>query len=170
MRLAPSIKSILTVAAMIGWLAPATTSQAADDNLINHIEVFRSELNTGKTEVYTRYLQFTEAESKVFWPIYREYEVELSALGDRRVELTRQFVEAHNAATLDEDLAKDVSKKHFKLEQDRLKLLKKYHGKISKQLSTIRAVQFVQIERQIKLVLDLVISADMPLAGTAPAL
>ena len=160
-------RTVLSLA-LTGFLASSATCLAAGDNVLNYIEILRSDLKTGKTEVYTRFLNLSEAESKVFWPIYREYEVEHSALGDRRVELTRQFVTAHNTESLDEETAKDVSKKFFKLEQDQLKLLKKYHGKLSKQLSTIRAVQFVQIERQIELVVDLVISSDMPLAGSAP--
>ena len=49
------------------------------------IEQLRSDLRAEKVAVLTESMELEEAESEKFWPIYREYELELSKLGDRRL-------------------------------------------------------------------------------------
>jgi len=44
-------------------------------------------------------------------------------------------------------------------------LLEKYHRKIKKTLSPIQAGQFLQIENQIGIFVDMTIAAEMPLVG-----
>ena len=37
-----------------------------------------------KVAIITEVMGFTEAEDAAFWPIYREYDVEMARLGDER--------------------------------------------------------------------------------------
>jgi hypothetical protein len=49
--------------------------------------------------------------------------------------------------------------------QDRLSLWKKYQKKISKAVSPMRAAQFLQVEHQMALFIDLSIASEMPVLG-----
>jgi hypothetical protein len=47
-----------------------------------------------------------------------------------------------------------------------LDLLEKYHAKIEKALTSVQAGQFLQIDNQLGLFIDVVIASEMPTVGT----
>jgi hypothetical protein len=48
----------------------------------------------------------------------------------------------------------------------RLDLLEKYHAKIEKALTPVQAGQFLQIENQLALFIDITIASEMPMVGS----
>jgi hypothetical protein len=48
---------------------------------------------------------------------------------------------------------------------DRLALWKKYHQRISRAVSPVRGAQFLQVEHQMALFVDLNIASEMPVIG-----
>ena len=50
-----------------------------------------------------------------------------------------------------------------------ISVFKKYHRKISKAVSTIRAAQFLQVENQMARFVDMSIASEMPASGPAHA-
>src|SRR4051812_29676770 len=64
------------------------------DPVYSYVDEVRSELSDGKAELINRVMRLSKDEGIIFWPIYNEYEDELFALGDQRVELLRKFVKA----------------------------------------------------------------------------
>src|SRR5688500_18967224 len=72
---------------------PALSPQARqNDPVYAYVDTVRNELSDGKVQIINRVMRLSSDESKVFWPIYRDYEEELFDLGDQRVELSRNFV------------------------------------------------------------------------------
>ena len=59
-----------------------------------------------------------------------------------------------------------MAKRWFKGQRARLDLLERYHRKIEQSLSSVKAGQFLQIENQIGLFIDITIAAEMPLVGS----
>ena len=127
-----------------------------------YVELLRSDLKAEKTAVLTDALALTDAEGKTFWPIYREYDTELSKWGDARYELLKQYAKAYDMGTVSDAIADDLAHRWFKLQRERLDLLDKYHKRISKAVSPMRAAQFVQAENQIGLLIDLNIASEVP--------
>jgi hypothetical protein len=153
---------------LLGGSSFAETAKPAPmDNTRAYIEVLRSDFNADKVALYNRVLQLTEPEAKKFWPIYRGYEHELMALSDQRLELIRDFFTRQDAGKLTDDAATDIANRWLKTVQARLDLWKKYHQKISKAVSPTRAAQFLQLENQIALFIDIAIASEMP--AIAPA-
>ena len=60
-------------------------------NLRAYTELLRSDVRTQKVAILTEVVGFTEAEDKAFWPIYREYDVEMSKLGDERIAVIAEY-------------------------------------------------------------------------------
>ena len=58
-----------------------------------------------------------------------------------------------------------ISKRWFKSQRARLDLLENYHGKIEKALTSVQAGQFLQIENQLGLFIDVAIASEMPTVG-----
>jgi hypothetical protein len=134
--------------------------------LESYVEVLRAELRSGKVRILTAILDLDEQQAEVFWPIYHRYEVELFALGDRHVDLVKKFVDAHDGDRLDGKAAGEIAAAWFALQQERLSLLEKYHGILSKKLAGRSAAGFVQIENRMGTLVDLMIASGLPLIRT----
>ena len=65
-------------------------------------------------------------------------------------------------STKNED-AKRLVGAWFQLQEDHLKLKKKYFGRVEKTLSTTIAARFIQVEHQIQLVAELGLASETPL-------
>jgi hypothetical protein len=61
--------------------------------------------------------------------------------------------------------SKDLADRWLQNSRDRLDLWKKYHERISEALSPIRAGQFLQVENQMALFVDINIASEMPVVG-----
>jgi len=144
---------------------PAPAPAAQPDNLYAALEVFRSDLNTSKVRTLNQAMRLTAPEAAKFWPIYRRYEAELTALGDERIALIRKFVALHARNTLTDNDAETLADRWLATLQDRLDLWKKYHKEIGTAVSPVRAAQFLQVEHQIALLIDINIAAEMPDVG-----
>jgi hypothetical protein len=58
-----------------------------------------------------------------------------------------------------------MAKRWFKGQRARLDLIERYHRKIEKALSPIQAGQYLQIENQLGIFIDMTIASEMPLVG-----
>jgi hypothetical protein len=143
--------------AAVGLGLPALAQEAPE----KYLELLRSDLRTEKVEIVTEALQLSEADAAAFWPIYRQYETELSALGDRRIALIKQFADAWGAVT--DEAASGFADDWFAIQKDRLKLREKYFGRIEKATSSKIAARFTQVENTLGMLLDLQIAAELPL-------
>jgi len=153
---------LMVALSLAGQAAPAPQ---ASDNIQNYLQLLRSDFNSAKVEIINRIMELSEADAKKFWPIYREYENELGKQAINRAELIAQFVQSHKDGTFDNAQAKTISRQWFKAQRARLDLLEKYHRKIEKTLTSLQAGQFLQIENQLTLFVDITIAAEMPLVG-----
>jgi len=126
-----------------------------------YIELLKSDLRTVKVAIITETMGLTDEESSAFWPVHREYELELSEIIDDRIELIKDYIQNYDDLT--EEKAREIAKRVFALEKRRTKLKKKYFKRVEKALSAIIAAKFIQIESQINLVADLQINSELPL-------
>jgi hypothetical protein len=145
-----------------GTLWADAPGRTAVDDTRAYFEVMRSQFNANKVAVYNDVLKLTAAEADKFWPIYRDYERELSALADKKLELVRDFFMRQDAGKLTNEDAAVLSEKWLQNAQARLDLWKKYHKKISRAVSPTRAAQFLQMEHQIALFIDIGVASEMP--------
>ena len=159
------ILALLGMAVLLALPSIAAPVAKVDDNIYNYLQLLRSDFNSAKVDIVNRIMKLSAEDAKRFWPIYREYETELGKQAISRAELIAEFVESHKDGTFDNAKARDMAKHWFKGQRARLDLLEKYHGRIEKNLSSIQAGQFLQIENQIGIFIDMTIAAEMPLVG-----
>ena len=160
------ITAALVLATLLCLGYPATQAAAPSDNFYNYLQVLRSEFNSAKVELINGIMKLPAEDAKKFWAIYREYENELGKLATSRAELVAEFVQGHADGSFDDTKAKDVAKRWFKSQRDRLDLLERYHGRIERALSPLQAGRFLQIENQIGLFIDVAIASEMPAVGS----
>ncbi len=142
-------------------LAFFCVTQAAYGQSAAYLELLRSDVRTNKVQLITESMQFTDEESTIFWPVYREYEFELTKLTDTRIAMIRDF--AANYESLSDEKAKELAEGVFDLEQQRTQLQKKYFDKLDDILPTTTVARFFQVERHMNLLIDTQIAAQVPL-------
>src|SRR5262249_23571700 len=101
------------------------------------------------------------AEDAKFWPIYREYDVELAAINDDRMKLIGDYSKSY--ATLSDADADRIARAALDVEGRRQSLRGKYYDRVKTALSANQAARFLQIENQIQLIIDLQIAASLPI-------
>jgi len=130
-------------------------------NLSAYAELLRSDVRAEKVAILTELMELSESEDKVFWPLYREYDSEMAKLGDERVALIGEY--ASNYGKLTDAIADSIAKKALDLESRRQATKAKYFERIKAALSPKTALRFLQIEHQLNLIIDLQISAALPI-------
>jgi len=148
--------------------APATPAQTAkapstdprEVNLRAYVELLRSDVRSQKVAIFTEMMGFTEAEDAAFWPIYRLYDVELSAINDDRVKLIGDYTK--NYAALTNESADRIARGALDLEGRRHALKLKYYDRVKAALSAKQAARFLQIENQLLMLIDLQIASALP--------
>ena len=141
---------------------PLPPAEAREQNLRAYVELLRSDIRTHKVALITQMMQFTEQEDTAFWPLYREYELELSRINDERI----RGIEA-DAATYDKLTAKsadDLMTTALDLESRRVALEQRFYAKLKGALSPKTAAKALHVERQILLLMDLQIAAWLPVS------
>lgn len=154
------LKRVLLAGVLV--LAVAAGSAQAQEA---YVELMRQDIKTQKVAIITAVMDFTDEEAKIFWPIYREYDLELSTLNDQHLEQIKSYAGVYNKLT--DENAQKMGDNWFKLQDNYMKLKKKYFKKVAKALTPVHAARFTQIENQIDLVLDLQVAANLPLMEKA---
>jgi hypothetical protein len=146
-----------------GAQSPQITERETNSlNLSAYAELLRSDVRAQKVAIITEVMGFTEAEDAAFWPIYREYDLEMAKLGDERVALIDEYVRSYSQMT--DATAEKLGSKALDLEARRQAVKAKYHDRVKKALSPQTALRFLQVEHQLLLIIDLQIAAALPIA------
>jgi len=126
-----------------------------------YIELLRSDMKTQKKFLVSQTMKFSEEDASVFWPIYKEYEIELDKLGDKRIANIRDF--ANNYEKMTNQIADKIIDQAFNYQKERLELKRNMYDKLKNKFNSSTAAKFIQLETQIELLIDLRISAELPL-------
>jgi len=106
-------------------------------------------------------MQFTEAEAKVFWPVYEGYQKEQAKLYERAKNLVGNY--AKNYETMTDKMAKKLLDDFMSIESDRLKLKKEYLPKFRKVLSEKKVARYYQLENKIDAIVNYEVAKVIPL-------
>jgi hypothetical protein len=141
---------------------PGGDPQTTTLNLSAYAELLRSDIRAQKVAILTEVMGFTDAENAAFWPIYRDYDAEMSKLGDERVALIEEYARGYDDMT--DARADALATKALDLEARRQAAKARCYDRVKKALSPKTALRFLQVEHQLLLLIDLQISAALPIA------
>jgi hypothetical protein len=144
-----------------GAASSQSTAETRDLNLRAYVELLRADVRGQKAAILTEMMGFTEAEDKAFWPIYREYEMEMAKLNDERLAGIKEYAEHFEQVS--DTLADKLVKKALDLESRRTALKGKYYDRFKSALSPKTAARFVQVESQLLMLIDLQIASSLPI-------
>jgi hypothetical protein len=138
-----------------------TTKPSDQDlNIRAYIELLRSDVRSQATNIVQEVMKLSDEDGEKFWPIYREYELELSKQGDRKLALIKEYTQKYDSMT--DEIADKLVRGTFELEQARQELKKRYYERIKQALSAKLAARFLQVNNQILMLVDLQIASSLP--------
>jgi len=157
---------LLTGGAAVHVQSPSTTlatpKETKELNLTAYAELLRSDLRTQKVAIITQIVGFTDAEDKAFWPIYRQYDAEMSKLGDERISLISDYAKTYGSLT--DEAADKLARGALDLQAKRQAVSAKYYDQIAKAIPPRTALRAWQVEQQLQLLIDLQIASALPIA------
>ena len=142
---------------------PATDAQKK--NIQQYIELLRANVRQEKSQIMGAVMQLDASEAAKFWPIYEEYDGELTTLNDLRSENIQDYARSYTQMT--DEKAEELIKRALDYQKQRSELLGKYFERVKQSLGAITAARFLQIENQLLLIIDLQIASSLPIVGEA---
>ena len=146
--------SAIAVMSLVG--AGSLAAQTRSD-----IEVLRQELRTDRQAVIAKNMKMTEAQATAFWPVYREYQAEMTKLGDKYIKLLEVYGKSYDA--MKDPAAETLIKDFLDLKQSKVKLQQDYVGKFKKVVPASVVARYYQIENKIDAIINLELAAGIPL-------
>ena len=154
-------RSTIGLTALLVSLAAVPCMAQGTGNVHDEIELTRQEVRANRQDIIRRLLDLTEQQSQAFWPIYREYDLEMAKVGDERVAMIGEY--AANYSKLTDAVAEKLAAKAIELESRRQAVKAKCYERLKTVMSPRTALRFLQVEHQLQLVIDLQIAASLPI-------
>ncbi len=125
------------------------------------VEVKRSIIQTERKMIVSANMPMSEEESAAFWPVYNEFQDAMRKLNDRRTNLILDLISEFD--DLSGERAQDMVKEALDIEEQRIKLQRKYLGKFNKVLPPKKVARFFQIENRLNARISDDLLSRMPL-------
>jgi hypothetical protein len=138
--------------------APAGTSK---QNVNEDIKLLRRDVRREKEKIMGAAMALDDAQSKKFWPIYRDYNRELTKLNDVRLGNITAYAQNYNNMT--DNKADELVNGAIAYHKKRIDLLANTYDKVRSALGAPLAARFVQVESTLNNLIDLQIQSNLPL-------
>ena len=139
---------------------PPSAEQNREANIKEYVDLLRKDIKKEKVGILTEMMDLSPEDASKFWPVYNEYDKELTKLADERIMFLRMYGE--NYDTLTDEKVTQIANGLLDVQARRNALEKKYFQRMSGSLNPKLAARFLQVEHQMLLILDLQISASLP--------
>jgi hypothetical protein len=149
----------MVAAIMIFVISPAVSQDKPADNM----QILRDKLKVDKKLLVAANMELTESEAKGFWPVYEEYQKELTANNQRIGKLIESYAAEYRAKTLTDEKAKTLVDEMVAIEQADGGLQASYVPKLSNVLPAKKVARYLQIESKIRAALKYDLAANIPL-------
>ena len=117
---------VVVVAVLLAWGLPA----AGQDNM----QILRDKIKADKKLLVATNMELTETEAKGFWPVYEEYQKDLTAINQRIGKLIESYAADYRAKSLTDEKAKKLVEEMVAIEKAEAAMKAAYVPKLSKVL------------------------------------
>lgn len=143
--------------------ATSSETQAHEKNLQEYIELLRTDVRQQKAEIMGAMMVLSAQDAAKFWPIYSDYDAQLTKLNDQRVENIKEYARSYEQMT--DAKAEELIQKSLAYQKQRAELLAQTYEKVKQALGGVTAARFAMIEHQLLLIIDLQIASSLPIVG-----
>ena len=160
-------------ASLAGWVgaqqpsAPAqppaaSTSQDTEADLTSDLELTRASIQLRRQAIVTAVMDLTPKEAEAFWPLYREYRLEMGKIGDRGSKLLVQYSQQYD--TLTDAQANQIMNEWLGIEKAKTGAKSKYVSRFQKIMPARKVMRFFQADNKLDAMLLAELASVVPLA------
>ena len=130
-------------------------------NIQAYIDLLRHDVRQQKAEMMGAMMVLSAQDAAKFWPIYSEYDAQLTKLNDQRVENIKEYARSYEQMT--DEKADELIQKSLTYQKQRAELVAQTYDKVKQALGAVTAARFAQVEHQLLLIIDLQIASSLPI-------
>jgi len=160
-----TIPFLLTVCGVAVGIATAQDNPSRASNSQERLDIAAARAQ--RKAVVGQNMYLTDAQAKVFWPLYNAYEKQMDKIEDRHIREIKNYVNSYKTLTnanadqkLDEVLA---------IQQARLQTQQEYVRKFRAALPGVLVTRFFQIDNKMRAMVQCNIAQMIPLAQSPPS-
>src|ERR1700751_2636643 len=135
-----SVRTVALATVIVAGISFSGTAAAQDASIDSDIEVLRANIRADKMQLVTNEMQLSDDEAKTFWPIYRQYDADLTKLNDQKVDLLKEYANSYDKLTSQQVLS--LARRNFDPQKARVDLRENYFNKIAHAVSPQTAARF----------------------------
>jgi len=156
MKKSVKVTFFLTLMAAIAmWFVSPVLGQ---DNM----QILREKIKADKKLLVAANMELTESEAKGFWPVYEEYQKDLTSINQRIAKLIETYAADYRAGTITDEKAKTLIDELVAVEHIDGALQESYAPKLMKVLPPKKVLRYLQIENKIRAALKYELAANIP--------
>jgi hypothetical protein len=149
---------MIMVAALVGLGAIA----AAQDKPADNMQILRDKIKADKKLLVAKNMDLTESEAKAFWPVYDQYQKDLTAINQRIGKLIESYAADYQANRMTDEKAKKLIREYVAIEKAEAALKESYVPKLSKVLPPKKVARYLQIENKIRAAIKYELAGEIP--------
>jgi hypothetical protein len=142
-----------------GTSAPQESDQ---DDLTSDIALTRASIQLRRQAIVTSVMDLSPTEAQSFWPLYREYRMEMAKVGDRVSKLLVDYAGQYD--TLTDEQAKKIMNEWLSIEKAKMGVKSKYVSRFQKIMPARKVMRFFQADNKLDAVLNAQLASVVPLA------
>ena len=159
-------KSVIAVLILAGVMVANDRVLFAQDSANStvtdqDVQLLRKDLRSQKKQLIAANLPLTDAEAVKFWPVYDQYQAEITKIGDTRFALIKEYAANYN--TLTDTQAYDLITRMIGVDESLVQLRQKYVPIVEKVLPGKKTAMFFQMEKRVALMIDLQLASMIPI-------
>ena len=164
-RISNALGIVLLGCAAFAFAEPAP-EPSLDSTFDRDVQIARTLTEATRQATVAENVTMSEAQAAVFWPLYREYRLEVAKQNDRLAQLIRTYAEKYPSMT-DAD-AKKLTATYLDIDRKRLDLKVQYVKKFEKVLPAALVARAMQTEQKLDAMQAFTIARTVPLVPAEP--
>jgi hypothetical protein len=146
---------VTLMAAITMWFVSPVVAQ---DNM----QILRDKIKADKKLLVAANMDLTESEAKGFWPVYEEYQKDLTSINQRIGKLIESYAADYRANTLTDEKAKTLVDELVAIEHIDGALQQSYVKKLEGVLPAKKVLRYLQIENKIRAAVKYELAGSIP--------
>jgi hypothetical protein len=169
-RLSVGLVLVLSVAGLPSAQQPPAPAQPPDasspaqpdEDITSDIALTRASIQLRRQAIITAVMDLSEKEAEAFWPLYRDYRMEMAKVDDRVSKALVQYSEQYDALT--DAQAVKLMNDWLDIEKAKTSVKNKFVSRFRKILPARKVMRFFQADNKLDAVISAQLASIVPLA------
>ena len=121
------------------------------------------DVKADKQKLILAYMDLTAEQTKLFLPVYNEYQAELQNINERIGNLILDYAGYYNNQTVTDEVSRKMLSELIAIDNKESEIKGKYSNKLLDLLPAMKVVRYIQMENKIRAAIKYELASEIPL-------